>query len=97
MLQNLPHLHSRHFLQLTTIATVIIFHLAVKRSTHHSKWASFITGGIVIWMILHGTLAYNEFFITDLQSLPPRPLSDVYTYLDFNAHIIHYPQGTGIY
>ena len=72
MLQELPSYISIVF-ALTAMATVAIFHLAVKRSSNHSNWANYITGGIAIWMIIHGILALNGFFYTDLTSLPPKP------------------------
>jgi hypothetical protein len=70
MIQNLPIFISLFF-GLTTIATLLIFYWAVKKSDFNNK-AQYLLLGMVIWLILQAVLTLNNVYNTDTQSFPPK-------------------------
>lgn len=70
MLNDLP-LYVPVIFGLTTLATLLFFHWILLNSAY-KKQANFITGGLVIWIILQSIISRTLFYVTNLDRLPPR-------------------------
>ena len=70
MLQNLPN-HIAIIFGLTTALTFALFHYTMKKSSF-SNHSNKISGGILIWIILHGVLADTLFYFETIGDTPPK-------------------------
>ena len=70
MIEHLPTYISIAF-GLTTLATLILFYITIKRSTTGSQRLT-ILAALIIWLILQAVLTLNNFYNTDTRSIPPR-------------------------
>lgn len=71
MLQQLPTYISVVFV-LTTLVTLFFFTIIIKQAALKDSVKNMILGISVLWLILHGILAYQGVYSTDTQALPPR-------------------------
>jgi hypothetical protein len=56
---------------LTTFATLILFHFAIKKS-QASAQANMITIGLLVWLVIQAILTLSNFYNTDTNSFPPK-------------------------
>jgi len=75
MIENLPTYISIIF-GLTTVATLLLFYLAVKKSTQEmkSKKAITILFGLIIWLTIQAVLTLKNVYNSDAASIPPKIL-----------------------
>lgn len=71
MLQQLPNFIPLVFI-LTTLVTLFFFTIVIKQAAVSKSVQNMILGGSVLWLILHGILAYQAFYSTDTQAFPPK-------------------------
>lgn len=73
MIENLPKYISLIFV-LTTIATLLLFYWAVKKSTviTTSKKANTIFFGLIIWLVIQSVLTLKDVYQPDTTSIPPK-------------------------
>ena len=70
MIENLPNYISITFV-LTTLLTLVLFHLTVKKSTFQ-KLANKISIGLIGWLVFHGLLSYTLFYFNTIGDTPPK-------------------------
>lgn len=70
MLQNLPLFIPVVFV-LTTLATLVLFLSAVRRSGIATSAYGYVTLGLLAWLAIKATLAFSDFY-TDTTAVPPR-------------------------
>ncbi|MBL7741313.1 MAG: hypothetical protein JNK14_18965 [Chitinophagaceae bacterium] len=75
MLKELPGYIAILFI-LTTIATLAMLHLAVRRSPAYAAKSTSILAGLLAWLLLQGVLSVNGIY-KDTLSMPPKFLSAV--------------------
>ncbi len=63
---------------LTTLATLVLFYIAIKNSPNHSSKANIILFGLLALIILQSVLASANFFNSNTKSFPP-PLILIFT------------------
>lgn len=75
MIENLPAYISIIF-GLATVATLLLFYLAVKKSTQgmKSKKATTILFGLIIWLTIQAVLTLKNVYNSDAASIPPKIL-----------------------
>ena len=73
MIKNLPTYISLIFV-LTTIATLLLFYFAVKKSTSITKKAAPILCSLVIWLSIQGALTLKGVYNAETTSIPPKIL-----------------------
>lgn len=71
MIENLPVYISIVF-GLTTLATLILFYYALKRSELGNSKANIILAVLSVWLIIQAVLTLNNFYNTDTRALPPK-------------------------
>lgn len=71
MIEQLPSYISIAF-GLTTFATLILFYYAIRRSDAGGSTANMILFIMIFWLIIQAVLTLNNFYNTNIQSLPPR-------------------------
>jgi hypothetical protein len=70
MIEQLPS-HISIAFGLTTLATLILFHYAIRRSNAGIK-ANMISLILIFWLIIQAVLSLNNFYNSNTLSLPPR-------------------------
>jgi len=57
---------------LTTLFTLVQFYRIIRQSPSFGSKANLIMGGILVWILLQFILTENQFYITNITSIPPR-------------------------
>lgn len=71
MIEKLP-LYISIVFGLTTLATLIMFYYAMKRSQIGVSKVNIILGVLTAWLIIQAHLTLNNFYNTDTRALPPK-------------------------
>ena len=71
MIEKLP-LYISIVFGLTTLATLILFYYALKRSQIGITKANMILASLTVWLIKQAILTLNNFYNSDTRSLPPK-------------------------
>ena len=70
MIENLP-IYIPIVFGLTTLATLVLFYIAIKKSVLGHK-ANIIGFGMVVWLIIQMVLSLNLFYIKTVGDIPPK-------------------------
>ena len=71
MIEQLPLYISITF-SLTTLATLILFYYAIRKSEAVASRANSILFIMILWLVIQTVLTLNDFYNTDTQLLPPK-------------------------
>ena len=70
MIENLPNYIAIVF-GITTLATLLLFHMAIRKSTvgHIANWIGL---GMIIWLIIQTALSINLYYLNTIGDIPPK-------------------------
>jgi hypothetical protein len=70
MIENLPNYIAIVF-GITTLATFLLFHIAIKKSSATDQ-ANWIGLGIVVWLVIQMALSINLYYLDTVGDIPPK-------------------------
>ncbi len=71
MLPNIP-IYVYIFFLVCVVFTTLLFECIIRDSTLTKKQSNMVFGGLLLYMVIQGALAYNLFFMQNLDAMPPR-------------------------